>query len=319
MRAPPGGGEVPPRPPEGDEQSSERPCVSSSPPGRTNSAAALTAAALAAALFIGMDATVKTLAHRFDALQLTFLRFAAGSLFALPLWLWFRTPLPARASWRLHALRSALLLLALLGWFHSLTLLPLVQAVAVGYTAPLFISLLAMVWLRERPSRWIWAALVLGAVGVGIGLWPELRAGEDPGSAARVQGMLSAGLSALCYSGVVVLARHQAQRDAVWTILLVQNLLPVLLLAAPMALRWTPMAAADMAPVLLIGLFATGGLMAITWAFTHIEASRAAPMEYTGLVWAALLGYALFGEVPTAHTLVSAGLIVAGSLLLLRK
>ena len=282
-------------------------------------AAALAAAALAAALFIGMDATVKTLANRFDALQLTFLRFAGGSLFALPLWLWFRTALPARPSWRLHGLRSVLLLLALLGWFHSLTLLPLVQAVAVGYTAPLFISLLAMAWLGERPSRWIWAALLLGAVGVGIGVWPELRSSADPGSAARVQGMLSAGLSAVCYSGVVVLARHQAQRDALWSILLVQNTLPVLLLAAPMALRWAPMTTADIGPVLLIGLLATGGLMAITWAFTHIEASRAAPMEYTGLVWAAGLGYALFGEVPTAYSLASAALIVAGSLLLLRR
>jgi S-adenosylmethionine uptake transporter len=291
----------------------------SAPARVSEGATALGAAALAAALFIGMDATVKTLAHRFDALQLTFLRFAAGSLFALPLWLWFRSALPARARWRLHALRSILLLLALLGWFHSLSLLPLVQAVAVGYTAPLFISLLAMVWLGERPSRWIWAALLLGAVGVGIGLWPELRAGEDPGSAARLVGMLSAGLSAVCYSGVVVLARHQAQRDALWTILLVQNLLPALLLTAPTALRWAPMTVADIGPVLLIGLLATGGLMAITWAFTHIEASRAAPMEYTGLVWAAVLGYALFGEVPTPYSLASAGLIVAGCLLLLRR
>jgi drug/metabolite transporter (DMT)-like permease len=280
----------------------------SAPARASSGATALAAAALAAALFIGMDATVKTLAHRFDALQLTFLRFAAGSFFALPLWLWFRSALPARTSWNLHVLRSVLLLAALLGWFHSLTLLPLVQAVAVGYTAPLFISLMAMFWLGERPSRWIWAALVLGAVGVGVGLWPELQAADDPGSAARIQGMLSAGLSALCYSGVVVLARHQAQRDALWTILLVQNLLPVLL-----------MAAADVGPVLLIGLFATGGLMAITWAFSHIEASRAAPMEYTGLIWAAALGYALFGEVPTVYSLASAGLIVAGALLLLRK
>ncbi len=73
---------------------------------------ALMAAALAAALFIGTDATVKTLAPRFVALQLTFLRFAAGSLFALPLWAWFCAAMPARASGR-HALRSVLLLLAL--------------------------------------------------------------------------------------------------------------------------------------------------------------------------------------------------------------
>ena len=278
-----------------------------------------------------MDATVKTLAHRFDALQLTFLRFAAGSLFALPLWLWFRTPMPPRQSWRLHALRSVLLLLALLGWFHSLTLLPLVQAVAVGYTAPLFISLLAMLVLKEQPSRWIWAALALGAVGVAVALWPEWLASQMPtgssadasqkalASRARITGMASAAASAVAYAGVVVLARHQAQRDAVWTILLVQSLLPLLLLAVPAAARWQPMNAADLPQVLLIGALATGGLLAITWAFTHIEASRAAPMEFTGLVWAAVLGYGLFGEIPTVWSVASAVLIVGGCLLLLRR
>ena len=132
-------------------------------------------------------------------------------------------------------------------------------------------------------------------------------------------GMASAGASAVAYAGVVVLARHQAQRDALWTIMLVQNLLPLLLLSAPTALRWAPMVWADLPQVLLIGALATGGLLAITWAFTHIEASRAAPMEYTGLVWAAMLGYGLFGEVPSAWSLASAALIIGGCLLLLRR
>ena len=279
----------------------------------------LLAAAASAACFIGMDATVKLMAHRFDALQLTFLRFAAGSLFALPLWLWFRPALPSRASWPLHGLRCALLLLALVAYFHALTVLPLVQAVAVGYTAPIFISLLAIVVLRERPSRWIWLALALGVAGVGVSLWPELSRTHLPGSAQRIEGLLLVAFSVLCYSGVVILARHQAQRDALWTILLVQNLLPLAVLALPVSLRWAPMTMADVPVVLLIGALATGGLCAITWAFTHIEASRAAPMEYTGLVWATVLGYALFGEVPTSYTLASAGFIVAGALLLVRR
>lgn len=279
----------------------------------------LAAAAAATACFIGMDATAKLLSARYDAWQLTFLRFASGSLFAVPLWLWFRPPLPARHAWPLHALRSGLLLLALVSWFHSLSLLPLVQSVAVGYTAPIFISLLAMLALRERPSRWIWAALALGGAGVGVSLWPELSATGAPGSAARIEGLLSAALSAVSYSGVVVLARHQAQRDALWSILLVQNLLPTLALAVPMFWRWQPLAAGDLGPVLLMGLLATLGLLGITWAFSHIEATRAAPVEYTGFVWAALLGFALFGEVPSAWTLASAALIVGGCLLLLRR
>ena len=282
-------------------------------------ALALAAAALAAACFIGMDSTAKLLGERYGTTQVTFLRFAMGALYAVPLWLWKRTPLPAGPQWRWHLLRSGLLLVALLTWFDALQQLPLVQAVGVGYTAPLFIALLAMWVLRERPSRWIWAALAMGALGVGVALWPELSSTHLPGSDARLWGMAAAGVSAITYAGVVVVARHQAQHDALWTILLVQNLLPVLALAVPMLWLWQPMVASDIPILLLMGALATGGLLCITWAFSHIEASRAAPVEYTGLVWAALLGFLVFGEVPTVWSLSSAALITLGCLLLIKR
>ena len=284
-----------------------------------NHALALAAAAFAAACFIGMDSTAKLLGERYGTTQVTFLRFASGALFAVPLWLWRRTPMPARPQWRWHLLRSGLLLVALLTWFYALKQLPLVQAVGVGYTAPLFIALLAMWALHERPSRWIWAALAMGALGVAVALWPELSATDAPGSDARLWGMAAAGVSAITYAGVVVVARHQAQHDALLTILLVQNLLPVLVLAGPMLWLWQPMPASDIPILLLMGALATGGMLCITWAFSHIEASRAAPMEYTGLVWAALLGFLVFGEVPTVWSLSSAALIMVGCLLLMRR
>lgn len=284
-----------------------------------NHALALAAAAFAAACFIGMDSTAKLLGERYGTTQVTFLRFASGALFAVPLWLWRRTPMPARPQWRWHLLRSGLLLVALLTWFYALKQLPLVQAVGVGYTAPLFIALLAMWALHERPSRWIWAALAMGALGVAVALWPELSATDAPGSDARLWGMAAAGVSAITYAGVVVVARHQAQHDALLTILLVQNLLPVLVLAGPMLWLWQPMPASDIPILLLMGALATGGMLCITWAFSHIEASRAAPVEYTGLVWAALLGFLVFGEVPTVWSLSSAALIMVGCLLLMRR
>lgn len=279
----------------------------------------LLAGALAAASFIGMDAAVKAIAPRYDTVQLTFLRFASGSLFALGLWLRWRTAMPCRADWGSHALRSVLLLASLLGYFHGLRLLPLAQAVAMSYLAPIFVSLLAMVVLGERPSRWIWASLGLGMAGVSASLWPELQRAAQPGAAARLEGLLSVALSTVAFSGVMVLARRQAQRDALWTIVLVQNLLPTALLAAPAAALWHPLAAGDLGTVVLMGALATVGLLSLTWAFSHLEASRVAPLEYTSFVWAALLGYALFAEVPTLNTAASAALIAAGSLLLLRR
>lgn len=282
-------------------------------------AAPVAAAALAAALFIGMDATAKSLSTQLDAVQVAFWRFASGSLFALPLWAWRRTPLPRGAGLRRHGLRAVLLVATLLTWFFALGRLQLVQAVAVGYTAPIFISLLAMLWLREQPSRWIWAALALGAAGVAVALLPELRHAGGGASHGRVLGLLSAAASALCYSATVVVARRQAQDDALWSILLLQNLLPLALLAPWAAWTWHTPAPGQWPAVLLLGALATGGLLAFTFALTHLEASRIAPLEYSGLVWATALGWLLFGEVPGLASLGSALLIIAGCALLLRR
>jgi drug/metabolite transporter (DMT)-like permease len=283
---------------------------------KNTAAWALLAGALASASFVSMDAAVKSLAPHYGALQLAFFRFASGSLFAVVLWARVRSPMPARSEWRFHAWRCALLLVSLVGYFHALTLLPLAQAVAMSYVAPIATSLLAVLLLGERPSRWIWLALCFGGAGVGVALWPAL---QTQGEAAQLQGLAAAGLSALAFSGVMVLARRQAQRDSLWTILLLQNLGPMLLLALPAALDWRALQPADLGVIALVGAFATVGLLSLTWAFSQLEASRVAPLEYLSFLWAALLGYALFGEVPSAQTAASAALIVGGCLFLLRR
>lgn len=273
------------------------------------------AAALAAAAFVGMDATIKALAPRYGAVQLAFFRFASGSAFALLIWLAWRTPMPPPGRRWPHALRSALLMVTLALYFHALSVLELAQAVAMGYTAPIFISLLAMLWLGERPSRWIWAALALGVAGAAVALWPELIRSSN----VRLTGLAVAALSAVSFAFVMVLTRQQAQRDALPTFMLLQNLLPTAMLAAPAARWWQPLAQGDAVRVVAAGALATVGLLSITWALRHAEASRLAPVEYSGLLWAALVGYLVFGEVPSAYTVASGLLIVAGCLLLLKR
>jgi len=282
-------------------------------------ALALLAGTAAAASFVSMDASIKFIAPRYDAFQLSFFRFASGSMYAVSLWLWHRSPMPERRWWPLHGLRSAFLLLSLVGYFHALTVLPLAQTVAISYIAPIFVSLLAMFVLHERPSRWIWLALALGMAGVLNTLAPELRSGLGAASPARLWGIASVAGSALAFSVVMVLARTQAQHDSMWTILLIQNVLPLLLLSLPAAASWRPVHAADLGPIVVAGGLATIGLLSLTWAFRQLEASRIAPLEYTSFVWATLLGYLLFGELPTVNTGVSALLIVGGCLLLLRR
>jgi drug/metabolite transporter (DMT)-like permease len=117
----------------------------------------------------------------------------------------------------------------------------------------------------------------------------------------------------------MLLARRQSRTDSIWTILLIQSVLPLLLLAAPTAWRWQPIQLGDVVLSLLAGGLGTLGLLALTYAITRLEASRVAPLEYSGFVWATLLGYFVFGEVPTLTTAASATLIVGGCLLLLRR
>ncbi len=279
----------------------------------------LLAAAMAATCFIGMDSVIKLMAMRYDALQLSLFRFAGGSMFAVCLWAWKRSPLPSRAGWRLHFARSVLLLVSIVGYFHALTQLPLALAVTISYLSPIFVAALAIPVLKERPSVWIWAALGSGLTGVSIAVAPELIAAFDGVGTERLLGMASAAVAALSFAGVMLMARRQAGRDSMWTILLIQSLLPLLLLAGPAALDWRPVQRSDLALILAAGALGTLGLLCLTFAFTRLEASRVAPLEYSGFVWAVLLGYLLFGEVPTLPTLVSVLMIVGGCLLLLRR
>ena len=292
------------------------PATEAAPPSAARRAAApIWAAVLAAAAFVAMDATIKSLAPRYGALQLTVFRFASGGVFALLIWAWWRTALPSGRAWRPHLLRSALLLVTLSLYFHALSLLALAQAVAMGYLAPIFISLLAMLLLRERPSRGIWVALTLGLVGAAVALWPELARSGRPQAA----GLAYAGLSALSFAFVMVLTRRQARTDALPTFLLLQNLLPLAMLALPAAPFWRPVALEDLPAIAAVGALASVGLGAITWALRHAEASRIAPIEYSGFIWAGLIGYLAFGEVPTLHTAASALLIAGGCLVLIRR
>ena len=284
-----------------------------------NDSLPLLVGALAAASFIGMDSVIKLLAVRFDALQLGFFRFAGGSVFAIALWLWKRSPLPRRDAWRLHLLRSALLLCSLLSYFFALTQLPLVQAVTISYLAPIFVAVLSIPVLNERPKGSIWLALAAGLGGVLISVLPELRASLAGVGSTHLLGMAGAAGAAVSFAGVMLLARRQSRSDSIWTILLVQSVLPLLLLTGPAVWRWQPILGSDVALILLAGGLGTLGLLCLTHAFTRLEASRVAPLEYTGLVWATALGYLLFGEVPTLTTLASAALIVGGCLLLLRR
>jgi S-adenosylmethionine uptake transporter len=103
------------------------------------------------------------------------------------------------------------------------------------------------------------------------------------------------------------------------TIVAFQNWGPAVLLLPAAVWFWSSPDGADLAMFLLSGLLGTSGHLLLTYAFSRANASRLAPTEYTSLVWAAIIGFTMFGEVPTLYTFAGAALIVLGAFTLARR
>ncbi|GGK43518.1 DMT family transporter [Salinarimonas ramus] len=286
--------------------------------------ASLTHAARDAVLGIGllcaMDAVVKATTARYPVVEVSFLRFAFGALWMIPVVLWARPRLPSREALRVNAIRGLLVVATVLTFFTSLARLPLAEATALAFLAPTFMAVFGVMLLGERVDRRIVGALVVGFAGMLVIVFGQ----GDP--TAGLDGFrldpvgVAAGLSAaVFYALAMVLVRARARIDGIVTIVALQNLVPAVILAVPAVFFWVPLAPADVGLFTLAGFLGASGHLLLTRAFRAAEASRLAPLDYTSLVWATVLGFAFFGEVPGLATFAGATLIVAGAIVASRR
>ncbi|MEQ1518527.1 MAG: DMT family transporter [Usitatibacteraceae bacterium] len=261
-----------------------------------------------------MDATIKSLTPFYPTFQITFMRFAMGSVFALVLFLIKRPGWPSRETVRYNGLRSLLVVLTGTTFFFALSKLAMAEAMALSFVSPLFMALFGVLLLGERFDAKIAIALVAGIAGMTV-----IVSGRLGGGAAVSQDtLLGAGavlVSAMAYALAMVMLRARAQVDPLATIVLFQNALPALLLAVPAATVWRPPTMAHIGMFLMIGALGVGGHTLLTHAFARAEAARLAPVHYVVLVWGIVFGFLFFAEVPTLWTLAGAALIVAATLL----
>jgi S-adenosylmethionine uptake transporter len=274
-------------------------------------------AVLAAILGIGvlsiMDAIVKGLAVSVTTWEIVFLRYLFGTAFALPAFLAGERRLPPETI-RAHFLRACAVVVTAFSFFYALGTLPLAVCLALSFTSPIMIALLARASLGERPGRGVLLAIAVGFVGVLTVLLGEL---QRSGS-ATVLGILAATTAALSYAIAMVSLKARAARDRIGTIVLLQNAFAAVLVAPLAFLFWSGEGVARIGWFALVGLLGTMGHIALTWAYRHADASRLGAIEYTAFLWAVGLGFVFFGEIPSLATLAGAGLIVAGALLAVR-
>jgi drug/metabolite transporter (DMT)-like permease len=286
--------------------------MSASPPSTDVRRAVLFALAGEGLLTL-MDTVIKLLTARYPTFQITFLRFAFGSIFAVALWLWYRPGLPSRDALKYHGLRAGLAVITASCFFYGLSKVPLADAMALSFLSPLFIVLLGVVFLKERFDSKIGVALAGGMIGMIIIVSGQAGAGSYGGDS--LFGYIAITAAAVCYALVIVLLRARATIDPIPVIILLQNVLPAILLAPAGAYVWTPLTRSDAALFALIGLLGVSGHLCITNAFARAEAARLAPIHYTILLWGILFGVLFFQEWPTLLTLLGAACIVAATLI----
>jgi S-adenosylmethionine uptake transporter len=218
---------------------------------------------------------------------------------------------------KLHVTRGVLTTFMGLLFFWGLARVPLAQAIALAFIAPLIALYLASVLLKERVGPRTIGASLLAFGGVLLIFVGQARADLGPGA---LLGSLAVLLSAVCYAVNIIMMRRQSQAAGPLEIAFFQNLTVAAVLLLCLPLVGTSVPASEHWPALLsAAVLSTVSLLLLSWAYARAEASYLAATEYTAFLWAALLGWLVFGEGLSAWTLAGAALIVAGCLLAARR
>ncbi len=262
--------------------------------------------------FAVMDATIKWLTADYPVPQVVALR----SWFGLPILIMLAMReggLPALKTQRplVHVGRYGLVLLLSLSFFWVLSVMKLVDAIAIAFAAPIIITALSVPLLKEAvgPRRWI-------AIGVGFcGVLIMLR----PGVGVFQWAALAALGSALVYALLMVTTRVYKSTESTAALMLYPQLGMSLTGILMVNFFWVTPTMLDLALFALAGFFGSIGVMCLTHAFRLAPVAAIAPFEYTALVWATLLGFLVWGELPDGITLVGASIVIASGLYILYR
>jgi S-adenosylmethionine uptake transporter len=276
---------------------------------------AIAAACLGIAFYAVMDGVMKGLGLAIGAYAALFWRLVAGTIIAVPIYLLSRPTWPDVRVVKVHFGRSLVVAVMAIAFFWGITQVPLAEAIALSFIAPLIALGLAALFLKERVGARSVLGSLLGLAGVGVILIGQLGAGHGDGA---LLGMGAVLLSAVFYAVNLVIARHQAQLAKPLEIAAFQNVFVLLILCLPAPLLLSVPGAQHLPAIGAAAGLGIVSLLLLSWAYARAEAQVLLPVEYTAFIWASLMGWWMFGEKLTLATVAGTLLIVAGCLLAAR-
>jgi len=257
-------------------------------------------------LFSSMNAMIRHVSSELHPLEIVFFRSLFGFAAMMP-WLSkqglrvLRTRRPG-----LIGLRTLLGFVSMATWFSALAIVPLGSAVALGFTAPLFAAVAAVIVLREKIRARRISALLVGFAGMLIIL--------RPGATAITAGEVMVVVSALTMALSVITMKILTRSEQVGSLVVYQTMLTTPVALVPALFVWTWPSSEMWCWVILIGVVASTAHMAFTRAFSLADTMYLMPFDYLRLPQVAFLGWMLFGEPTDLYTWIGAAVIAASSI-----
>ena len=254
-------------------------------------------------LFVAVTVLVRHLGSDMPAVEAAFIRYSIGVLLVLPL-LWRMRWRGLRAgSFRLYFLRGLVHGVAVMLWFFAMARIPLAEVTAIGFSAPVFTALGAILIFREKVRTRRMLAIAAGFIGTLVILRPGFQTLEA-GSLAQL-------VAAFFFAGSFLLAKKLTQHESSGDILVMLTIFCTLALMPGAIYYWRQPTLVEIGWLALVAVFATAGHYAITRAIAHAPLTVTQPLSFLQLVWAVLFGYWLFDEVPDKWVITGALMIVA--------
>ncbi len=257
---------------------------------------------------LGLDLCAKELLQAYSLQEFILMRSAIGVLVFLllaPIFFGGYKMLHT-TRWKWHVLRSTLAIGAMYGFFYGLSKMPLVNALTLGFTAPLMVTALSSIFLGDHIGWHRWGAVVVGFIGTLVML--------RPGSGEFTFAAMAILIAAFCYATQAITARHL--KDESMLSLTVYVVLGPMLVASLFINNETWIAPNTKGWILMLG---AGLCSVVTWigfinGYRGTSPAILAPFEYAALIGGAIAGYLIWGEVPDRWVLAGGAIIIASGL-----
>jgi len=267
-------------------------------------------ALFSAVSFAAMGACVRIASETLPQSEVVFFRNFMALLFLLPL-MWQQNVSFRTEKMGFHLLRSVSGLAAMYLYFYALKHLPLAGALLLNYTSPLFLAAIAVIWLKERSTRIRTAAVALGFFGVATLFSPS-------SSIASFAGLMGLGSGLLAGVALAAVKRLSASEPAIRTVTLFA-LISSLISFVPMLFEFEWPSIETWGWLIAVGLLANAGQLCLTIAYGMAPVTQVSPLGYSSLIFAGIIGFIAWDEVPGTYALIGAVFIIIAGILVTRE